>query len=143
MIVEQLLHQVQPRVFQFNNPVGLLGLTAIDNTTTATIKFRPGGEIDSRKIKGTSRSATRISSPILDGHPDKLEEIIVRSNEILSAYREATQDVFLTSFKGLREDGKYRRRLDWQTTSRILGTAIAEVLPESRDQVLNSPRLFG
>ncbi len=140
--VEQLLHQVQPRVFQFNNPGGVLGLTAIDNTTSATIRFRPGDEIEPHKIKGTSRSATRISSPILDSHPHKMEEIIRRSNEILNDYREATQDVFLTSFKGLREDGKYRRRLDWQTASRILGTAIAEVLPESRSQVLNSPRLF-
>ena len=141
--VEELLHQVQPRVFQFNNPVGVLGLTAIDNTTSATIRFRTGGDIESRKIKGTSRSATRISSPILEGNPHKLEEIIIRSNEILNDYRETTQDVFLTSFKGLREDGKYRRRLDWQTASRILGTAIAEVLPESRGQILNSPRLFG
>ena len=33
--------------------------------------------------------------------------------EIPTKFRNKTNDVFLTSFKGLRQDGKYRRRLDF------------------------------
>ena len=45
------------------------------------------------------------------------------ANELLATYREKTQDVFMTSFKGLRADGKYRRRLDFKTARAILAKA--------------------
>jgi hypothetical protein len=140
--VHEKLKDVQPRLFTFNDPNGILGLNAIDGTTNASIRFRRGEEIDSSKIKHTSRSVTRISSRLLDAHPKKLDAVIQRANEILNEYRTETQDVFLTSFKGLRSDHMYRRRLDWNTTSRILGTAISEVIPSAEREVLSSPKLF-
>lgn len=136
------LEEIQPQIFKFNDPAGEVGLNAIDNTTSASIKFRPGPEIDQRKIKQTSRSLTRISSPFLKTSKDDLDQIISRANQILATYREQTQDVFLTSFKGLRDDQMYRRRLDWGTASRILGTAIADLHPDLKNEVLKPSKLF-
>jgi hypothetical protein len=53
--------------------------------------------------------------------------IINKANEILKDYRHNTQDVFLTSFKGLRRDGKYRRRIDFKTIRSILNKAVEEL----------------
>lgn len=41
-------------------------------------------------------------------------------NDKFNKFRVDTQDVFLTPFKGLRRDGKHRRRLDHYMTRKIL-----------------------
>ena len=49
---------------------------------------------------------------------------LYRCNQYLTWYRENTQDVFMTSFKGLRKDGRYRRRLDFETAKAIMSTVL-------------------
>ena len=93
---------------KFNDGRGQLGLIAIDNTQGPTIRFCRGEEISADKIKVSSRSITRIEvgCKINDS---KIQAI----NDLLDEYRRATYDVLMTPFKGIREDGKFRRRLDY------------------------------
>ncbi|NCU34324.1 hypothetical protein EOM27_03310 [Candidatus Saccharibacteria bacterium] len=121
--MEQLKIKSKMNVYmKFNDPNGRLGLRAIDSTTPS-ISFTLGNTIPSEKIKHSSRSLTRIS---VDTDID-ITKIIDRANIILDKYRKDTQDVFLTSFKGLRKDGKYRRRIDFGTTRLIVNKAIEEL----------------
>ncbi len=98
---------------EFNCPTGGLGLIAVDNTQGASIRFCRPCELGDRPIKHSSRAITRID--VEDGHPP-----IDALNCCLDNYRKDTHDVFLTSFKGLRRDGLYRRRLDWDTARLII-----------------------
>ena len=107
---------------KFNDPNGRLGLRAIDSTIPS-ISFVLGNTIPSDKIKHSSRSLTRIS---VDTNIDTTK-LIDKANSILVKYRKETQDVFLTSFKGLRKDGKYRRRIDFKTARLIINKAIEEL----------------
>lgn len=106
---------------QFNDPNGILGLIGIDDTKGPSIKFVPGSEIPSGDIKSSSRSITRISFVDPIGNIDELIELC---NAILETEREYTGDVFYTTFKGLRADGKFRRRLDFKNAKRIIGYAM-------------------
>jgi len=99
---------------KFNHKDGKLGLIAIDNTLEPSIRFCKGNEINPDKIKTSSRSITRIS---IDCDIDKL---IKDLNETLSEFRKETYDIFLTPFKGLRKDLKYRRRLDYSLARSII-----------------------
>lgn len=110
---------------KFNNPNGNIGLIAIDNTNGPSIRFVNGEDIDSDKIKSTSRSITRIS--IENINEFNLNEFIDIANNILFNEREITSDLFFTAFKGLRKDGKYRRRLDYKNAKRILTIAYEEI----------------
>lgn len=128
------------RLFRFNDPAGSIGLFAVDMTKGASIRFVPGSEIESREVKHSSRAITRISSLFpLSG--EAAIELINKANSTLLHYREATHDVFLTSFKGLREDAQYRRRLDWETASRILTTSLYELDPNLLPAQLARPKL--
>lgn len=104
----------------FNDPYGSIGVKCIDDKEHNDIRFIRGEEICSDDIKSTSRSYTRIS-----GLPSNinLNAFIGQCNLILNEYRVSTHDVFLTSFKGLRKDGKYRRRIDFRTLRAILNQA--------------------
>ena len=97
----------------FNSPVGNLGLLAIDNTKEPSIKFIKGEQIPPSKISNTSRSITRIKV-------DCSFSIIEKLNSRLTQFREETNDIFLTPFKGLRKDNKYRRRLDYAMARRLI-----------------------
>lgn len=99
---------------RFNDPSGGLGLVAVDNTHGPSIRFCRGPDLP-HAIVNTSRSVTRI------GGIDADDETIERLNRRLGEFREATHDVFLTPFKGLRADGAYRRRLDYQLARRLIG----------------------
>jgi len=88
--------------------------SGIDNTRGPSIYFCRGCEI-TNEIKHSSRSITRISVPFrVTG------AVVDRLNLELSRFRAATNDVFLTPFKGLREDGFYRRRLDYGLARRFI-----------------------
>lgn len=100
------------RSIVFNEPKGNLGLIAIDNTVSASIRFCPPAELGAYKVRTHCRSITKI------GVPWQVE--IDRLNTRLAAIREKTHDVFLTAFKGLRRDGHYRRRLDWALARAIV-----------------------
>ncbi|MCL2038821.1 MAG: hypothetical protein FWG85_00145 [Bacteroidetes bacterium] len=41
-------------------------------------------------------------------------------NDRLARFREDTNDIFLTPFKGLRKDNKYRRRLDYALARKLI-----------------------
>jgi hypothetical protein len=108
---------------KFNIPDGKIGLKAVDNTVGESIGFVRGETILSSKVKHTSRAITRIQ--LEKTYTDtQYDNIISEANNILKTYRETTGDVLLTSFKGLRKDNKYRRRLDFNTANKILCQAV-------------------
>lgn len=118
------------RTFKFNQMNGRIGLRAVDGTKKASIEFIDGSHIDPNKVKYSSRALTRIDAPFLSDHETK--ELIRLANKELSKYRSSTHDIFLTSFKGLRLDGQYRRRLDWATANQILNVAYAKLIKNSK-----------
>lgn len=107
---------------RFNDPNGMLGLRGVDSSGTARISFVPGDDIDPSAVKQSSRSITRISSDAISGRD--LEAIITQCNGTLAEWRDATDDVFLTAFKGTRGDGRYRRRLSFAIAARIVAKTI-------------------
>ena len=108
----------------FNDPNGSIGVKTIDNQVSNDCKFFNGENIIPTLVKDTSRSFTRIS-----GLPESIDrnEFISLCNIILEDYRQKTKDVLMTSFKGLRSDGKYRRRLDFRTVRCILNKALKQI----------------
>lgn len=96
----------------FGDPDGLLGLIGIDNTKEPSIRFCHSDELGDYPISQKNRAITKISGIC----PSHIKDL----NEFLRVFRESTQDVLLTSFKGVRKDGRYRRRLDWNTARRII-----------------------
>lgn len=100
----------------FNRPQGTVGLRAVDDTRTASIRFVPGGDIPPAAVTGAARHLTRIDVR----SPMPVAQIVDRANSLLDRYRSLTGDLFLTAFKGVREDGAFRRRLDYATARRIL-----------------------
>ena len=114
-LAELHTHLPQPsnnRSIVFNEPNGNLGLIAIDNTVSASIRFCPAAELGDYPIRTHCRSITKI------GVPWRVD--IDMLNARLATIREKTHDVFLTAFKGLRRDGHYRRRLDWALARSII-----------------------
>lgn len=110
----------------FNDPEGAIGIHCVDGTKASRARFVLGASIDKARVKASGRSTTRVSLPGLD--PALAEPIVQAANALLAERREATQDVFLTAFKGLREDGRYRRRLDFAQARDLLDLAAAGVL---------------
>lgn len=108
----------------FNDPNGEVGILCCDNNKTASIKFVYGNTIQSSSIKNTSRAKTRVS-----GLPNGIDinAFIKKCNDKLNEYRFRTKDVFLTSFKGLRDDNMYRRRLDFDTARNIMSYVLKEM----------------
>ena len=127
--VEKFRLRLEMDGWRFNNPNGEIGLMGIDSTIGPSIRFVDGSEINPERVKSTSRGVTRIS---LDGFdiPD-LKKLIGDANDLLDSYRENTNDIFLTSFRGLRRDGKYRRRLDYRQARCLLSMALAKQLEVS------------
>ena len=96
----------------FNDPDGNVGLIALDNTVEPSIRFCKVSELEDYKVKPTGRHITKIR---VNGHIQ-----IKKWNECLDDFRLKTQDVLLTCYKGIRKDGRYRRRLDWETARGIV-----------------------
>jgi hypothetical protein len=119
--VNKLLPEVPAVKTSFNDVKGKVGLKAIDNTVSASIKFVPASDIAAEEIKVSSRHRTRI---VVDSKIP-VDKITSRANLLLDEYRVITSDVFLTSFRGIREDGSFRRRLDWASAKRILEVAVS------------------
>lgn len=114
--------------WKFNDPQGELGLQGVDNTKSASIRFVRGSTIPPEEIKHTSRAISRISGVPKD---IKLDALIERANKAINAYREGTHDTLMTSFKGLRADGKYRRRLDFAAARRLLDHCVRDMRQEA------------
>ena len=116
--------------WKFNDPDGIIGIRCIDGTIKSSIEFINGKEIDKSKIKVSSRSLTRVS-----GLPNdiNLTMFLERCNKKLVQYREDTADIFLTSFKGLRKDNRYRRRLDFANAKVIMNAVVEELRKEKSE----------
>ena len=108
----------------FNDRDGSIGVKTVDNQKCDDCKFFDGDNINPEDIKVSSRAFTRIS-----GLPEDVDKEMFFSvcNRILNEYRSKTKDVLMTSFKGLRADGKYRRRLDFRTVRCIMNKALKEI----------------
>ena len=116
----------------FNDRNGNIGVKTVDTQNSADCGFFSGELIKPERIKVSSRAFTRVS-----GLPENIdrEVFIKKCNEILLNYRTKTKDVLMTSFKGLRKDGKYRRRLDFRTVRNIMNSALSEIMEkESRER---------
>ncbi len=111
---KKLPHCSKTAEMKFNDKNGKLGLIAIDNTIEPSIRFCKGEEINPDKIGTSSRSITRIA---IDCDHEKL---IKNLNQMLNDFRKETYDIFLTPFKGLRRDFRYRRRLDYALARNIV-----------------------
>ena len=100
---------------KFNAPDGNVGFIAIDNTREASIRFCDPKELGNYQVRGTCRSITKI---LVDA-PIRIKEW----NRFIDNFRQQTRDVLLTSFKGLRKDGLYRRRADWDFARGVINYA--------------------
>lgn len=96
---------INGRKVEFNRPDGNVGLIALDNTFEASIRFCDVSELKDYEVKPTGRHITKI---MVEGKV-RIEEW----NNILNDVRKKTHDVLMTSYKGIRRDGMYRRRCDW------------------------------
>ena len=115
-VEEILTNKNSPTTITFNNKQGNLGLRAIDGTRSPSIAFIDAQLVPSSKIKVSSRHLTRIHIS---------QEINLNLlNEKLKKLREITNDFFLTPFRGLRKDGKFRRRLDFQLARKIIESCL-------------------
>jgi hypothetical protein len=107
--------------WRFNDPNGIIGVKCVDSVKSngGDIYFHRGELIKSEDIKISSRAFTRISG-LPEMYLSRLDDFIDTCNIVLNEYRSLTKDIFMTSFKGLRIDGKYRRRIDFYTVKSIL-----------------------
>lgn len=100
----------------FNEPKGNLGLIALDNTKEASIRFCDITELKDYQVKKHGRHITKLNV--------SQKKICIKAyNNLINRFREATGDVLMTSYRGLRKDGKYRRRLDWNLARAIIEKA--------------------
>jgi len=109
----------------FNVPEGRIGLRATDSTSTASIMFVPGLLIPKDRVKPSSRSITRLD--IFDLQDAEIGAVIESANSHLDRIRRMTEDAILTPFKGVRRDGRFRRRLDYKTARIVLSLAVETV----------------
>lgn len=115
------LKKLRPRLaddgpqIRFNIAEGNVGLIALDNTAGPSIRFCNVEELSDYKVKNTGRHITKM---MVDGPVD-----LASWNVYLADFRRRTWDVLMTSYKGIRKDGMYRRRLDWQLARGIIHNA--------------------
>ncbi len=123
------LEKIQKYDVIWHHKKGQIGFTTIDATDKRKkIKFYLGEKIPEEDVNHAARLRTRIL--LIDKNtkkPIKINEtkrIINFLNEELDEYREVTGDIFLTAFKGLRDDGRYRRRIDFTKARQIFDSAL-------------------
>lgn len=118
---ESALLEYRDERWVFNDENGSIGVICADGNKSR-IRFVKGEEIDS-EIKESSRFLVRVS-----GLPEDIDRdtFIERCNTILEQYRETTKDIFLNSFKGLRSDGMYRKRIPFKAIRSILTYALRQ-----------------
>ena len=124
--VDLFLEQKNNLKIKFNDINGNIDISCIDNINDDQGIFSSENLfIENNKIKSSSRSKTRISIYINDKKVinKKIIKFISKEfNKKIKTYRKLTEDIFLSPFKGLRKDNKYRRRLDFETIKRIINS---------------------
>ena len=120
--LHELEHYLPPTAsavdIAFNIPDGALGFVAIDNNIEPSIGFCLGSELQKYRIQHSSRAITRIAGV------EPSAALIARLNDRVHELRTNTHDVFLTTFKGLRRDGGYRRRMEYGLARDIIGACL-------------------
>ena len=134
-LVRHLPPAVSDRRIVFNVPDGALGFIAIDNSIEPSIGFCFGSALQRYHICHSSRSITRIAGVAPN------TELIARLNERVARIRTSTRDVFLTTFKGLRRDGGYRRRMEYGLARDIICSVCAENNHEPQIIPRDAPQL--
>jgi hypothetical protein len=102
-------------------PQGRIGLRAVDGTKAGErIRFMPGDEFEySREaIKVSSRLMTYVELPEVSDA--ELPKFIAAANAMLEKLRTDSRDLVLAPFKGNNNDGRRRRRLDYEMARRLL-----------------------
>lgn len=107
---------------RFNDVNGQISLLALDKPKGGRIKFGPSHLVRDDEIKVSSRVRTKI---FIEGLADP-ERIVYSANRILEEFRRKTGDVFLTPYRGVRDDGDFRRRLDFAQAAAILTRAMRD-----------------
>ncbi|MYE38134.1 MAG: hypothetical protein F4X82_01265 [Candidatus Spechtbacteria bacterium SB0662_bin_43] len=102
---------------RFNAPEGEIGFIAFDNIRERSIRFCEGEDLRRYVIKHTTRMITRIEC---DAGEHDIVALVHDLNNDINEFRDNTQDVFLTPFKGLRKDGMYRRRMEYSLAKKFI-----------------------
>lgn len=109
--------------FKINTENGKILVYTLDTANTF-IRF-----LKSEEIQKSTRHISKISFDNIDKYD--LNVLIEKSNKILNDFRKKTDDLFLTSFRGLRKDNLYRRILNYKYIKIILSLAIKEIEEEN------------
>lgn len=112
----------------FNDVTGNIALRAVDTTNPdSMIRFMKKAELDYdlSGIKTSSRLITIIKFNKIDN--GKLDLFLEECNSILMDYRDRTNDVLLSPFKGNMKNGRRRRRLDYETARAIMEIAYNKI----------------
>ena len=115
---EQLPRPKRDRRVRFNDPNGELGFISFDNIKEPGIRFCNAEDIKNYQIKHSSRFITRISGDF----GSNLSILIEKLNMAIESFRDETEDIFLTPFKGVRKDGRYRRRMDFNLARKFINS---------------------
>lgn len=117
----------------FHNKEGQIGIICIDATDkNKKMAFIDGELIDPKDVGYHARLRTRIKIDFPDSKRFDKDLFIFECNKVLSEYRKKTGDVFLNSFKGLRNDGLYRRRIDFVTVRMIVNKVYFSILKDEK-----------
>lgn len=100
---------------EFNAPNGSIGFRNTDDTKGPSI-----GALQKSKLKIDVKKTNRNLTYVDVKTDMPIGVLIKKTNEHIRLYREQTQDIFLTAFKGMRTDGKWRRRLDYVTARALI-----------------------
>ena len=113
----------------FNDATGSIALRAVDTTNPdSMIRFMKTDELDYdvQDIKVSSRLITIIKLNRLN--QSKLDSFLKECNNLLESYRNRTNDVLLSPFKGNMKNGRRRRRLDYETARAIIEMAYNNII---------------
>jgi hypothetical protein len=109
---------------EFNRMDGQIGLKAIDGTTGPGIAFGSANIIPDSKVKVSGRLLSRVLIQGLD--PLNAADVWRDANTRLDQWRKETIDFPLTAFKGVRDDGVFRRRLDFTNARALLSQSLCK-----------------
>lgn len=110
------------RGIRFNEPAGQVGLIGYDKPKRGRIHFGGAELIKDKDIKVSARYMSRVFVP----REVCVPTLIADANRILDDFRTSTKDVFLTPYRGRRDDGDFRRRLDFKQAAAILSRALEQ-----------------
>ena len=116
----------------FNVPTGNLAIRAVDmQVENKKIEFMSVNklEYDLNNIKNSSRLITVVDVK----NKVDIDTLADKCNKILYDFRENTNSIMLSPFKGNAKDGTRRRRLDYKTARAIIENAFQEIMEETNN----------